>query len=187
MIKHIFILLASGLVVSGCLTSGGDWGSEGLAWYHMHIADSLEQVSAFQPAAQQYLAVAEDYPQSSYYPVAVRKAALLYASDYNSARSDSIALRWLNVYLSFSLSRAERENVQAFVSVVQRLRVLHEEIFRQNAVLDSLASVSKRQASTLIGDAHRLQELELEVQQAQGELKKIKEFDLRLSKSRVRK
>lgn len=187
MIKYGWILFVIALTFSGCLTYNSDWSSEGLAWYHMHLADSLEQESAFQPAAQHYLAVAEDYPQSSYYPLAVRKAALLYASEYNSTRSDSIALRWLNVYLAFSLSRPERENVQAFVSIVQRLRVLHDEISRKDAALDSLASLSKRQSSTLNTDAHRLQELELQLQQAQGELKKIKEFDLLLSKSRVRK
>jgi len=45
----------------------------------MQLADSLEREGKFQSAALQYASVAEEFPRSSFYPPAVRRAALLYS------------------------------------------------------------------------------------------------------------
>ena len=150
----------------------------------MHLADSLEQVMAIQPAAEHYAFVATEFPQSSVYPVAIRKAALLYASEFNPARHDSLSLRWFTACLALPMKRADRENVQTFVALLQRVRVLQEEVNRRSASFDSLNSMFRRQAGALSTDTRRIQELEADLQQSQKELKRMKEIDLRLSKSR---
>jgi len=148
------------------------------------MADSLEQEMALQGAAEHYALVATEFPQTSAYPVAVRKAAMLYASEFNPARNDSLALRWFTACLGLPLKKPERENVQTFIALLQRVRVLQVEVTRRTASADSLASITRRQAGTVSTDQRRIQELEAELQQTQKELKRMKEIDLRLSKSR---
>jgi hypothetical protein len=67
------------------------------------------------------------------------------------------------------------------------MKGLREELARKTDVADSLGVASRRQGTALSSDARRIQELEGALQQAQGELKKIKEIDLGLSRNRVRK
>lgn len=182
----VWILVVAGLTLSGCGLFTPERGAEGGAAYRMRLADSLEQEGLFLGAATQYAAVAEQYPQSSLYPSAVRRAALMYSISPMSARNDSAAYRWYITYLSLPLNKAERENVRVSTELLHRVMQLHAQIEQIYAAGDSLSVLTKRQSASLNADSHRMQELELELQQAQAELKKIKEIDLRLSKSRVR-
>jgi hypothetical protein len=179
------IALASA-VLSGCLASPDTWGSGAVA-YHMRMADSLEEAMSLQLAAAHYAAVAEEYPLSAAYPYAVRKAALLYANEFNPARNDTLALHWFKIYLGLSLRKAERENVQATASLLQRVVNARERLARLTRQADSLTVVSRAQAGTLGADARRIQALESELEQAQRELQRMKEIDLQLSKSRGRR
>jgi hypothetical protein len=138
-------------------------------------------------AATHYAAIVDQYPQSTYYAFALRKAGLLYASEYSASRNDSLALGWLTSYLRFPLKKPEREDIQACISLLQRIQLLHDENARRSVVADSLMAVTRKQATTLSATSRRIQDLEAEIQQTQGELKKMKEIDVRLSKSRVRK
>ena len=154
--------------------------------YRMRLADSLEWEGMFQSAAAQYAAVAEQFPQSSYYGPAVRRAALMYSISPPSARNDSAAYRWYLAYLSLPLKKQERENVRASVAVLHRILQLHAQIAQIYAAADSLTVLTRRQSASFTAESRRMLELELQLQRAQSELKKIKEIDLRLSKSRLR-
>ena len=182
--KHILpLILCAAFGMGGCVVSGESRTSE-LVNYHMRMADSLEQEMAYQPAAEHYAVVATEFPQSSAYPTAIRRAAFLYASEFNPARNDSLALRWFAACLRLPMKRADRENVQTYVALLQRIRTLQFDLSRRTATADSIAGVLRRQTSTTTIDARRIQELETELQQVQNELKRMKEIDLRLSKSR---
>jgi len=184
--KWALFVLSAAAMAAGCAGVDGSRSDDAVA-YHMRMADSLEQEMALRGAAEHYAAVAEGYPQSGAYPVAVRKAAILYSSEFNEARNDSLALHWFTAYLGLPLKKAERENVQTFVSLLQRTRTLREELNRRTMMADSLGALARRQAGTLNADTRRIQDLEAELQKAEGELKKIKDIDLRLSRSRGRK
>jgi hypothetical protein len=180
-------ILAAGIILfSGCsMFSNGR--IEDAAWYHMRLADSLEQRMAYREATLHYESVAVEYPLSTAYPVAVRRVAQLYASEFNEARNDSTALRWFTLCLGLPLKKSERENVQTFISLLRRTRTLREDLARRSAAVDSLTTLSRRQTGTIGADARRLQELETELVQAQKELTKMRDIDLRLSKNRGRK
>jgi hypothetical protein len=184
--KALLWVACAAVLAAGCADTATRRMDEAVA-YHLRMADSLEQEMALREAAHHYAAIADEYPQSSAYPTAVKKAALLYANEFNDARNDSLALRWFTAYLDLPLKKPERENVQAFISLFHRMKGLHEELARKTDVADSLGVASRRQGTALSSDARRIQELEGALQQAQGELKKIKEIDLGLSRNRVRK
>jgi hypothetical protein len=177
---------AAALALPGCALLTEPSGPEEAAGNRIRLADSLEHEGKFLGAALQYSAAAEEYPQSSYYPTAVRRAALMYSISPYSAGNDSAAYRWYLAYLALPLKKAERENVRVSVELLHRILLLHAQISQIYTATDSLTVVTKRQSAQLNADGHRMQGLELDLQRAQAELKKIKEMDLRLSKSRVR-
>ena len=107
----------------------------------------------------------------------------MYSISPYSQKNDSAAYRWYIAYLGLSLSKPERENVRVSVELLHRILLLHAQLSQMYTAADSLNVLTKRQASSITADSHRIQELELQVQNAQAELKKIKEIDLRLSKS----
>lgn len=181
--KILSPLIVVAAFIAGCAGSFESRTAD-LVSYHMRLADSLEQEMAFQGAAEHYALVATEFPHSSAYAVAIRKAALLYASEFNPARNDSIALHWFTACLGLPLKKADRENVQTFITLLQRLRALHDEVARRAASTDSLISIVRRQAGTVATETRRIQDLEAELLQTQNELKRMKEIDLRLFKSR---
>jgi hypothetical protein len=184
--KQFLATALAALLVAGCSIFGGSR-IESASWYHMRLADSLEQRKSFREAARHYESVAELYPQSTAYPAAVRRVALLYASDFNESRNDSIALYWLAIYVGMPIKKAEREDVQTVISLLRRTKALRDDLAHRTALADSLMLVNRRQASIIGSESRRLQDLEAELAQTQKELTKIRDIDLRLSKSRERK
>lgn len=184
--QYLWTLVAVGMTLSGCGLFTAERSAEPEAAYRMWLADSLEQEGMFQRAATHYAAVAAKFPQSSFYPSAVRRAALMYSISPFSPRNDSAAYRWYVAYLSLPMKKPERENVRVSTELLHRALRLHAQIAQISAAADSLTVLTKRQSASLNADTHRMQALDLELQRAQAELKKIKEIDLRLSKSRIR-
>ena len=182
----LWTLVAAGMTLSGCGPFAPERFPETGAAYRMQLADGLEREGKFQSAALQYASVAEEFPRSSFYPPAVRRAALLYSISPFSARNDSAAYRWYVAYLSLPMKKPERENVRVSVELLHRILRLHAQIEQISTAGDSLTVLTKRQSASLNADSRRLQELDLQLQNAQAELRKIKEIDLRLSKSRIR-
>ncbi len=175
------------LVLGGCKTVTVESDSEARARQHMHLADSLESVSAYREAAFEYGIVAELYPHSSFYPAAARQAAFLHLHPDNDGANDSIALYWFHEYMKASPPSPERRAVEVCVSLLERIQALEGAIELQKATSDSLAAVTKRQAGemlTLSGRAKQVQALEAELKKANEELEKLREVDVRVSKGR---
>ncbi len=177
------LFVTAALVVSGCGLFPDARNPDSKVGRRMNVADSLEQEGQFQAAAAAYVSVAERFPESSFYPTAVRRAALMYSISPYSDGNDSAAYRWYIRYLALPLSKPERENVRVSVELLHRILSLRAQVTQMYTAADSLTVLSKRQSALLTADAHRMQDLELQIQNAQAELKKIKEMDIRLSKS----
>ena len=180
------VLLAVGLACAGCGTFSDARGPSTVAARRLATADSLEQEGLYQQAAETYAQIAVRFPKSSQYPVAVRKAAILYSLSPPTMANDSAAYRWYQAYLGLPLGKSERENVRISVELLGRILSLHAQIVRLYTATDSLSVLTKRQAASVTADTRRIQEVEQQLQQAQSELTKIKEIDLRLSKNRPR-
>jgi len=150
----------------------------------MAIADTLERASAFKEATLEYTLVAERFPATSVYPAAVRKAALLFSSPLNPIANDSISRYWLTRYLDITHSPEEKQIIQMYLKMVDRVTWLRDSLSSQTAFSDSLAVVARKQTAEAAARAKHIQELEAELQQALSELKKLKEIDVRISKSR---
>jgi len=132
----------------------------------MDRAVALETSLAYHQAALEYAIIAEHYPSTSYYQAAVWKAALLNIHPANPEADQSAALHWLQVYLGLPLSPEQKECAQLHVALLERIKGLQTEISRIIAVTN---------------------ELEAELTQARDELKKMKEVDVRMHRSRVEK
>ena len=180
------ILIAAGFACAGCGMSSGARNPSSFVARRMATADSLEQEGLYQQAAETYAQVAQRFPKSSRYPLAVRKAASLYSLSPPTMANDSAAYRWYQACLGLPLERSERENARISVELLGRILSLRAQIVQLYVATDSLSVLTKRQAASMSADARRIQEVEQQLQQAQSELTKIKEIDLRLSKTRSR-
>jgi len=180
------VLLMAGLAVAGCGVFSESRSPLSFAARRMQIADSLEQEGLYQQAAETYAQVATRFPRFSQYPTAVRKAALLYSLSSPTMANDSAAYRWSQTYLGLPLEKSDRENARISVELLSRILSMRAQIVQLYTSSDSLTVLTKRQAASMAADARRIQEVEQQLQQAQSELTKIKEIDLRLSKTRNR-
>jgi len=185
--KKSALIALLGLVCAGCASPMIDREAEAEARRQMDLARTFESASQLREAAHEYSIVAEQFPNTSFYPIAVRKAAYLYAQPANPARNDSISLRWLTSYLAISLSAQERETAYLVMALVERTKQVREESARHTEVIDSLSAIVKKQSTMLSSLVKKSQEMETELQQAAGELKKLKDVDVRISKGRRRK
>jgi len=175
------------LALSGCISMSSMRTSESAALSLYSRADSLEGAMAIRAAAEAYGTIADQYPQSSVYSQAVRKAALLTAVELNPARNDSLALRWFAAYLALPSRKEEREVAQVCYSLLQRFRVLQDEMMKRSTAADSLSGVVRRMGTSMSAEQRRIADLEAEISQVQGELRRLKEIDVKLSKNRGRK
>jgi hypothetical protein len=184
MARYRGLYFLTAVLLYGCSSSGVVNDVEVQALRHMAIADTLERTSALKEATLEYEIVAGRFPSSSVHAAAVRKTALLFSSPVNPAANDSASLYWLNIYLDLTKSPEEKQIIQMYLKMVGRVKVLHDSLARQTAANDSLVSVARRQGGETATRARRVQELESELQKASNELRKLKEIDVRISKSR---
>jgi len=184
MAQHRGLYLLIAVLLYGCSSSGVVNDVEVQAQRHMAIADTLERAFALKEATLEYEIVAERFPSSNVHATAVRKAALLFSSPANPAANDSASLYWLNTYLDLTKSPEEKQIIQMYLKMVGRVKVLRDSLARQTAVNDSLVAVARKQVGETASRARRVQELEHELQKASNELRKLKEIDVRISKSR---
>ena len=172
------------LFLQGCSSTGVVSDEEIQAQRLMATADTLESASAITKATNEYLLVAEHFPSTSVYPRAVRNAGLLLGSPSNPAANDSASQYWLNKYLALALPPEERLMIKMYLAMVRRITTLSDSLHLQTEAVDSLASVTRKQTTEAISRNRRLQEMEAELQRVSTELKKLKEIDIRISKSR---
>jgi len=160
------------------------WGS---AERHMDLAEKLERAASLREATFEYTLVAQLFPSSESYPVAVRKAALLYANPKNPAKNDSAARYWFQKYLELDLTPEERDLAVQFSHMTQTTTLLEAAAARRGGTADSLHAVVKKQTTDLAAKSKRVQELEAELIKVSQELKKLREIDVRMHKDRQKK
>ena len=184
MARHKGLSLLIAALLCGCSSSGIVNDVEVQALRHMAIADSLEHTVALEKATLEYEIVARRFPSSSVHATAARKAALLFSSPANPAANDSASLYWLNVYRDLTTSPEEKQIIRMYLGMAGRINILRDSLARQTALHDSLVAAARRQGGEAASRARRVQELESELQKASNELTKLKEIDMRISKSR---
>jgi hypothetical protein len=171
----------------GCGSTGTFNEFEYQARKHIALADSLEKVPSLRESLLEYRLVAERYPSSSVYNGAVLKTALLYSNQDNPAANDSAALYWFNRYLVLTPMEGEKQIVRMYLETLGESKALRDSLRVTTTVKDSLESTVRRQSTESAARIKRVQELESELQKASLELKKLKEVDVRISKSRGKK
>jgi cell division septation protein DedD len=150
----------------------------------MELAAALEDSSAYHQAAREYAIVAERYPSTSYYKGSVWKAALLNIHPANSKYDTSEARFWLNVYLGLPLTPEEKQNATLYVAMIERINGLQAQLSSLVSEKDKLLAVTRKQSIDIVTGTQRLGELEGELTKARDELKKMKEVDVRMQRSK---
>ncbi len=177
----IFALLL--LMTAGCATPVPEQPrpEESEARRHLSRAEFFEKTAAFEAAAFEYTFVAENYPSTTYYSEAVRKAALLYSMPSNPGADQASALRWLRAYLTLTLPEEEKRDVELHVALLQQVQSLKDSIARDKNSRQKLLELATRRGKDLHDLAKRIQELETELQKATQELEELKEVDVQTS------
>jgi len=170
--------------LAGCVSQFHDSKFESQARSHMERGAAMENSSAYHQAAREYAIVAERYPTTSCYKAAVWKAAMLNIHPANS-NYDTIAARfWLNVYLGMPLTPEEKENATLYVAMIERINGLQSQLFSLVSERDKLLDVTRKQSGDIVTGTQRIGGLEAELGKARDELKKMKEVDVRMQRSR---
>jgi hypothetical protein len=167
------------LLLAGCSASRGDREE---ARQQLERARSLEAAGNLSDAAREYALTAERYPRYEWYPVAVRKAAILYASLPNPGRDDSVAVFWFRTLLGLDIPDAEKELVNLEIVTLERAQELSWRLRSQRESADSLHAVLKHLFSTVGVQSRQIEDLEEQVKKVAEELRQLKEIDVRLSK-----
>ncbi len=184
---QLLFVLSILVLGAGCSVTKEERADESPAFIEMKIADSLEASSTIHEAALRYALVAEHFPTSRFYQTAVRKAAFLYSSPLNQAIDDSASLYWLQVYTSLPVAKEEKEEVLSYIFLLKKVGTLQKHV-------DDLVLSSKKQTSDLAARANRirdleaqLHDLETQLKEAAGELKKLRDIDVKAYKRGVKK
>ena len=185
-IRNIVIIILC-LLMTSCLAKIQGSESELKAQDYMERAAALEKAEAYHQAAQEYAMVAEHYPSTSYYKLAVWKAALLNIHPANPEINYAAALGWLQTYLKFPLSPAEKETATLYVAMVERVNALQAELSSMVEEKNRLLEITQKQSSAIESDTKRRNELEAELAHAWDELNKMKAVDVRMHRSKVEK
>ncbi len=176
---------AAGIAIAFLITGCGSARqvSEGMR-EQIERAQYAEASGDLADAARAYALAAEQFPKGEFFPLAARKAAILYAHPMNPSRDDSLALGWFRVLAGQPIPGPEKELVHLQIAALERSQALTEQIRRQREAGDSLTVVTRRLALTVANQSHQIQELELEVKRVSEELRQLKEIDVRLSRRR---
>jgi len=153
----------------------------------MAVGDSLEAAADYARAALEYRIVAELYPQTSFYPTAARRVAVLSLHPNNPSANDSVARYWFTQYLDVTSPSQGRSLAEVCLHLLNNLSGLQRELELQKSSNDSLASVLKKQSGELSTRMKAVQSLEEELKRAYEELRKLREVDVRISRDRGEK
>ncbi len=164
--SRVIINMVLFFLVAGCSAPIIERESELQARNHMDGAIALEKSLEYCQAIQEYTIVAESYPSTSYYKAAVWNAALLNIYPANPEIEHSAALHWLQIYLELPLSLEQEEGARLYVALLLQIKDLQTELSRT-------IGVTKK--------------LEAELAKARDELKKMKEVDVRMHRSKAEK
>ncbi len=181
--RNVIVIILC-FLLAGCVSQFRGFKLESQARSHMEHAAALEDSSSYHQAAKEYAIVAERYPATSYYKRAVWKAALLNIHPANLKIDTSAALFWMKVYLGLSISSKEKEDATLYVVMLERINGLQAELSSLASEKEKLLAVTRKQSGDIVTGTQRMGELEAELEKARAELKKMKEVDVRIQRSR---
>ncbi|MBI4522822.1 MAG: hypothetical protein HY695_03300 [Deltaproteobacteria bacterium] len=167
--------------------SGPQEAMESEAQLHLSLAAFFEQASRLDEATLAYVWVAEKYNETSSFPEAVRKAALLYGTPSNPVADDPSALRWMLIYFALPLADEEKRHVELHLALLQRLIALKENIAQEKNLRQRASSLAIRRGADLSVLARRIRELEVALQETKQEIESLKEVDVETSRIRITK
>lgn len=182
---RILLIFMLCLFMIACSSKFHSLNSESEAQTRMDHAAELVASAAYQQAAQEYAMVAERYPSTSYYKLAVWKAGLLNIHPANPETNYSAALYWLQIYLGLPLSPDEKEVATVYVSVIEHINEIQSELSELEIEKSELLEVTRKQSSENEAALQRQKDLEKELASARDELTKMKAVDVRMHQSRV--
>jgi len=202
------------LFLGGCASLYQDYEAFGTAKRHMNEARTMENSQQLHEAMLEYVYVARNFPDSSFYKTAIFKAALLSGRSDNPEKDLSISLYWLNQYLELPLSKQEQESVQFLITLIEqnkqyqeRIAQLQTELQNQRAVIsqnDLKIAAFEEQGKNRNREIRQLQkkiavyeeqikeqdkqmhQLQEEVSKTQDALQRLKEIDVRIHQRRLK-
>jgi hypothetical protein len=184
--RYPIVLAVFVLLLPGCGSPEIDNDTEVRVEQHLAAARALESSGNLRGAVQEYQVIAEMYPGSTRYPLAVRRIGLLNLDPRLPSASDSAAIVWLKKYSSLPVPDAQREESLIISSLLDRYAALENLRAGTRLTADSLSVAIRHQNGLLSIQQQRLQELDTELKQVRKELARLKEVDVRLSKMRRR-
>ena len=150
----------------------------------LDLAGSLEESKQYAEAAKEYARIAESYPTSFFYEKAVRKAAMLYVHPENHQFDLDAGLKWFKILAELPISPGEQENVRIHIGLLERIKALQYSIYELDYGKRKLLADADVQEKELAEKDRKIRQLESELAWASEELRKMKEVDVLLHKSR---
>jgi len=150
----------------------------------LDLALSFESLGDLRRATDVYTSIATRYPQSDPGAKAAYKAGLLRVDPHNPARDDSLALLWFRTALGRAIPLEDRYHAENYSAQLQHLQELRQDLSAQWRMNDSLRSVTRQQGVAIAEHQRRTLELEEQLFAANSELKKLKDVDLQIARTR---
>jgi hypothetical protein len=161
---------------------------------HMELAVEKERLSDFPAALKEVAIIYEKYPDTRFYKTAVWKAVLLNLHPNNSKIDYAAAQDWLQIYLKLPLSLNETEIAVLYEALIYQI---NQSLDKKNTLFAIIDQQSKNMAilrqdlkQTQTNEAQARAELkklsayEAELSILRDKLKKIKEIDVQMHKTK---
>jgi hypothetical protein len=151
------------------------------------LARSFETTADLRRATDLYTSVAESYPHSDAGAEAAYKAGLLRVNPHNPVRNDTLALAWFHTAMTRPIAPDERDHTEVCIALLEHMDELRQDLDLHWRLADSLRSLARRQGVSIAAYQRRNQELEQQLFASTVELKKLKDVDIRIARSRQRR
>jgi hypothetical protein len=182
------LIVLSAFVITGCAPRGGISPEQRADADHtLDLARSYENTGDLRRATDVYTSIAQTYPRSDAGAEAAYKAGLLLVNPHNPVRDDVIALTWFRTALGRSIPSDDRGHAEIFIAQLEHLEELRQDLYIHGRLNDSLRNVVRQQVLTIASYHRRTEQLEQQFFAADVELKKLKDVDLQIARSRRRR
>ncbi len=151
----------------------------------IETAITCESSGKYHKAVQEYISVAEKFPDSRYTKDAIRKIVLLNTHPDNKNADMKTAIQWLKRYLTLPLTHEEKEGEELRLALLEQTTRLQTKLSRITAEKINLKTVKYKQSGKLAEAEQHVKELETKLARARIQLEEMKEVDLRMHSRRV--
>jgi len=183
--RNYILVMASAFAIAGCASRETLAPAPRADTEHvLGLALSYENLGDLRRATEVYTSVATRYPHSDPGAEAAFKAGLLRVNPHNPARDDTLALKWFRIALARPIPLEDRRHAENYSTQLLHLQELRQDLNVQWRLNDSLRSVIRQQGVAIAGHQRRTLELEEQLSAVNAELKKLKEVDLQIARTR---